>query len=469
MTTANTPLFHIARLAALLLGGWLAVACGAPSEPPRQVILITIDTLRADHLSLYDYPRPTTPFLAELGVKGVVFEHAFASCSHTGPSHASLFTSLQPAQHRLLENGQPLNPSLLTLAQAFRDAGYRTGGFTTVQFLKELRLGFDDFHHEERYHNAEHILGQALDWLRAQPADTPQFLWIHLFDVHQWIDERHYEPGMAEEITAAGPDRETFRAYLQDEHGKSFDHPLIGPKILPAIDLYDGQLLYTDRALRAFRDTLHAENLLAENALWVITSDHGEGLGNHDFMGHGKSVYDEQIHIPLIVHAEDGRYGAHRVSELAELVDLAPTLTEIVGASMEAQVVPPDGHSLLPLLRNPAARGTRRSTFAQRRPADEKRLREGWLPGDVFALRTERYKVIAQTEDAPEIFDLEADRFELQNLYVADDPTAAPERTRALLEQLERRWAEMLDQGEHIDSGEINPEYIEELKALGYL
>ena len=134
-----------AKSAAVILLLLAMVGCGVPQAPPQRIILVTIDTLRADHLGAYGYPRDVSPFLDDLAARSVVFELAFSSCFHTAPSHASLFSSLQPAQHGLLVNGELLDDQLLTVAELLSKQGYRTAAFTPVKFLNGLAAGFDHF------------------------------------------------------------------------------------------------------------------------------------------------------------------------------------------------------------------------------------------------------------------------------------------------------------------------------------
>jgi arylsulfatase A-like enzyme len=450
------------RLAAFLLMALAAAGCGDP-PPPRRVFLITIDTLRADHLGLYGYRRPTSPFLDSLGERSLVFDHAFASSSHTAPSHASLFTALHPAQHRVLRNGEALSDAVITLARIYRELGYRTAAFSTVSFLRGLRAGFDEFSSERRFHPAAEILAKALAWVRGQDAGDRLFVWIHLYDVHQWSKESQVDRAALKTLkeTSGELRGEQLLDYLRREHGTEFE-PGRG-KVLSAVNRYDAQILSVDRALADFFAAVEAEGLGRE-ALWAVTSDHGEGLGNHDYMGHGKTLYAEQIRVPLLLHFSDGRYPPRRVGGLVQLVDLGATLAELAGASFDGQVIPAAGRSLRPLLADPGRVWDAQTVYAERRPADEQRLAEGWPPGDVVALRTARYKLIVYSEGDDEIYDLEGDPFELRNLI--DDPP--PEKDR-LLEGLLRRHRAMKEEGERLGTGEINPEYIEELKALGYL
>ena len=462
-TRGPFAIFALAAVLVTALATVLAVSgCGRGPEPPERVFLITIDTLRADHLGLYGYGRDVSPFLDSLGERGVVFERAYSSCSHTAPSHASLFTALHPAQHRVLQNGEELHDAALTIAEIYRDQGYATGAFTTVNFLRGLEAGYQTFENEQRFFPADHILGQALDWIRGHETDAKLFVWIHLFDVHQWYKPEQVDAEALAEIEALGEPLEMWAERRAERHGTSYT--LHSPeKLRDAIDRYDAQILSTDRAIERFFQTLETEDL-AENALWIVASDHGEGLGNHEYMGHGKTIYDEQIRVPLLVYFTDGRTAPRRVPGMVSLVDVAPTLAELVGASFDEQIIPPAGRSLLPWISGDPEARPARTTFAQRRPADERRLKEGWTPGDVYALQGPRYKVIRSTEGHIELFDLESDPFELVNRAGED----LAEKGQ-LLEGLERQITAMERQGELLGSGEINPAYVEELRALGYL
>ena len=460
---------------AVLAVAVLAVGCGesAPPSPPQppepatpapqRIFIVTIDTLRADHLGLYGYPRPTSPFLDDLGARSVVFETAYASCSHTAPSHASLFTGLQPAQHRLLENGQPLPATIRTLAQVLAEKGYRTAGFSPVSFILGAASGFETMEHETAYRPASEIFGNALAWLRAQPDDEKLFVWVHLYDVHEWSHDRKVDEKTLRRIRQAGPSGEELLSQLEREHGLPADGRIPRSKVLSAVNRYDGQLLSVDSALRSFFETTSAEGLAAD-AVWAITSDHGEGLGNHDHLGHGKTIYEEQTHVPLVLYATDGRWQARRVAGLFRLVDVAPTLAEVAGTSFD-QVLPLAGRSFLPVLRDSEHSWDVDSVYTQRRPADERRLGEGWTPGEVFALRTPQWKVIAKTEAAAEVYDMQADPFELRDL--ADDPSI--QESDRLLRQLAHLYRQMTAESDHLATGEINPQFFDELKALGYL
>jgi len=453
-----------AKIAASFLLLVVAGGCVAPQAPSQRIILVTIDTLRADHLGAYGYPRGVSPFLDGLANRSVVFEQAFSSCSHTAPSHASLFTALQPAQHRLLVNGELLDKQLLTIAELLSERGYRTAAFTPVKFLNGLTAGFDHFSSSKSYEPADAVLTRALEWLKENGADTKSFVWIHLYDVHEWVAPKHLH---RKEVRWVRENAELqggeLRQWLIEHRGLPTDLSEGGPQIVRSMNRYDGQLYAVDQAMERFYGQLGAHQIL-DGSIWFITSDHGEGLGNHHRMGHGRYIYDEQIRVPLLVHSPTDGLAIGRVPKMVRLVDLAPTIADLVGSSMETQAIPVVGQSILPLLHDPRAGWTITETFAQRRPADERRIKEGWLPGDVYATRSHDRKLIINGNGPCEYFDLGADPFEIDNICDPSEPDVAE-----LLRLLAGVYDGMQSQGETVHSGAASPEVLEELKALGYL
>ena len=453
-----------ARNAASILLLLVAGSCAAPPTPSQRIILVTIDTLRADHLGAYGYARGVSPFLDGLADRSLVFNRAFSSSSHTAPSHASLFTSLQPAQHRLLVNGELLDDQLLTIAELLSERGYRTAAFTPVKFLNGLAAGFDHFSSSEAYEPADAVLSRAFEWLTENGADTKSFVWIHLYDVHEWVAPKHLQRGRVRWVrNNAELQGGELRRWLIEHHGLPAELSEGGAPIVRSMNRYDGQLYAVDQALERFYDELGALDLL-DGSIWFITSDHGEGLGNHHRMGHGQYIYDEQIRVPLLVHSPTGNLAVGRVAKMVRLVDVAPTIAALVGSSMETQAIPAVGQSMLPLLQDRQARWTVTETFSERRPADERRIKEGWLPGDVFATRSDDRKLIINTEGSCEYYDLRADPFEINNMCAPSEP-----EIDELIRLLTQTFETMRSQGEAMHSGAASPEVIEELKALGYL
>jgi arylsulfatase A-like enzyme len=405
-----------------------------------------------------------SPFLDGLAEQSVVFEQAFSSCSHTAPSHASLFTALHPAQHRLLVNGEQLDPQLLTIAELLSQQGYRTAAFTPVKFLNGLTAGFDHFGSSQAYEPAEAVLARAFEWLEKAPADERSFAWIHLFDVHEWLNPKHLQRQEVRWVREnAKLQGGNLRRWLGEKHGLPADMAGGEVPVVRSINRYDGQLYSVDLALERFYARLGAHELL-DGSIWFITSDHGEGLGNHHRMGHGQYIYDEQIRIPLLVHSPSGGVATGRVLEIVGLVDVAPTLAALVGSTMDAQAIPVAGRSILPLLLDRQAPCTATEAFSQRRPADERRIKEGWVAGDVYATRSTDRKLIINSEGSCEYYDLGVDPFEINNVCDPAEPDVAD-----LIHMLTGVFNDMQTQGEAMHSGAASPEVLEELKALGYL
>jgi arylsulfatase A-like enzyme len=333
-----------------------------------------------------------------------------------------------------------------------------------VKFLGGLDAGFEVFSVSERYEPAEDVLDRAFRWIEETGTESPTFVWIHLYDVHEWRTPRNLDrPRVRWVREKANLQKGELRAWLRANHGMPSDLGELGPSILQAINRYDGQLYAVDRALESFFENL---GVLGDfnDAMWIITSDHGEGLGNHHHLGHGQYIYEEQIRVPLLVHSVNGRFEPSRVESMVRLVDVAPTIADLVGVDMTEQPIAVEGQSFASLLRDPRASWIVTEAFAQRRPLDQRRIDMGWTPGEVYATRSLERKLIVNSEGPCELFDLSADPFEADNLCDSTDPDIA-----ALIEILGDRYSLMQSQSEAVRSGVASPEVIEELKALGYL
>jgi len=425
------------------------------------VVVVTIDTLRADHLGCYGYPRPTSPFLDELAARSVRFEDALSASSHTGPSHASLFTSLYPEQHRVLVNGVVLDKGIASMAQLFRENAHATAGFVGVGFLASLDHGFETFDAEmppkQRYRPAAEVVDRAVSWLQGLSPGRPFFLWVHVYDVHehgpQAVVPEPFLSLMREDSRRRG---KSLLQFLREHHGLS------APELHGNFDRYDGQLAFVDAQLRRLYQAV--ERLAGRRpALWVVTADHGEGLGNHGYMGHGRHLYNEQLRVPLLFCG--GHDLAPRVvPDMVRLVDVLPTVAELAGLTWKPASLRLEGRSFLPLLDGTGPVPIDHS-FAQRRPADERRSELGWTGGRMIAAQDRRYKYIHRQDAPDELYDLEKDPHELHNLIDEDRPEG-----RALGLWLERKYQELRhDHRGGARSLEIEDRYIDELTALGYL
>ena len=510
------------RSRANLLLGWLAMtACGSegsaehgygatlegdgewpvsvrlPNEREPEfehVILITYDTLRADHVSSYGYFRKTTPFLDSLAERGAVFENAICSVSQTAPSHASIMTGLSLYEHGVSENGYALSPDANDLARVFSDAGYDTGAFLTVSFLSELAHHFD--HVSTTGLVALDVFEEAADWLAAPERAERSFVWIHSYDPHRWRHTDNPPTQALESIkrVTSGSDEEVY-ARVAQLHGLPpaapsgevdldwiVSIPTVGRiegktirDYLDFVDVYDALIRYGDKALRKFHAEVEAMNLPGR-ALWIVTSDHGEGLASHQIAGHGNRLFQEQLRVPLILFASDGSIAPRRIAALVQLVDLYPTLLETLGARVSGLSDELNAASLWPLLRGENTSASQ-VAYSQRRWIDDDagEDRAGPVPqsrrnpassknlGELFSIQTERYKYL-RGESNEQLFDLAADPLELTNI-VAQAPEVAA-RMRALLE---RRLEYYRARRSESRTQEVSDEMQAELRALGYV
>jgi arylsulfatase A-like enzyme/Tfp pilus assembly protein PilF len=420
---------------------WLQLAAGTDLER-LNVILITVDTLRADRLSAYGSTRVDTPHMDLLAAEGARFSNAASAVPFTLPAHSTIMTGTYPPYHGVRENvGYFLDERVPTLAETLGQAGYSTAGFVSA-FVLDRRWGiargfdhyFDDFDlRSERQVNLGSVqregaetIAEALAWLDSgtEPARDPSrpfFLWLHLFDPHD-----PYEPP------------EPYRSRYPE-------HP------------YDAEVAYADSLIGEFRAALEARGLL-DRSLLVLTADHGEGLGDHDESFHGFFVYDSTVHVPLIVRPPfpgvEGRVVDHAVSH----VDILPTVLEALGREIPAGV---QGSSLLPLMLDPGLQeppGSERQVYSE---SYYPLLHYGWAP--LRALRTDDHKFI----EAPraELYELGVDARELTDLFRRDRALASDLRGR--LDDLQEAIAR--PEGDEIRQPDIDEAALAQLEALGYV
>ena len=439
---------------AVLSGG-----CRRAQERPN-LLLVTVDTLRADHTTPYGYGRDTTPVLARLGRQGVVVEQAYAPMATTGPSHASLMTSRYPLSLGYLRNGQRLDEAQTTLAERLRAAGYRTSAAVS-SFVLDKRLGFAQgfgtyecqFEKKratatmERWEGltvpagfdrrADETTDVALAWLARRGKDRPFFLWVHYFDPHQ-----PYTPPAPYDRRFPGADQ---------------------PGSAGTAALYDGEIAFTDDQLGRLLDAIEAEGLSART-LVVVTADHGEGLMQHGHMGHGLHLYEEAVHVPLVYRWPGALPAGARVRGPVEHVDLVPTVLDLLGVPRGPDDV--QGQSLAAALRGrPGTPGLDpgRPVFLQRRLYDTDEVSGFRVKGEKFAVRAGQWKYIeAAEEESRELYDLRADPGETKNLFAAQS-AVADRLTRGLA-----AWRGRFDQRARARD-DSSAEMQEALRALGYV
>ncbi len=443
----SRPEQSVCAPAALLLAAALAAgACArqpsawrAPAGgPPPDVVLVTIDTLRADHLASYGYGAIQTPNIDRLAAEGARFANAASAVPFTLPAHSSIMTGTYPPWHGVRENvGYRLDDKVPTLAELLRAQGYATAGFVSA-FVLDSRWGIgrgfdrymDDFDLGEMQGRnmgsvqrpGAETVAAALAWLdRERPPDRPFFLWLHLFEPH-------------DPYTPPEPYRSRY----------------VGRP-------YDGEVAYADELFGRFRDGLRERGLL-ERTLLVLTGDHGEGLGDHGESFHGYFVYDSTTHVPLLMRPPGGLPAGRVVEPPVSHVDIVPTVLDALG------VPPPEdlqGESLLPLLEA----GEEDPPPPRRYPVYSESLypllHYGWAP--LRALREGPYKYIRAPRE--ELYELPADPQESDNL--------APELTATTL-QLSRRLDAALQEiefeGEREQAAaDLDEAALRQLRALGYV
>lgn len=385
--------------------------------PP--VVIVSVDTLRADRLPLYGATGVETPTLQRLARDAVLFENAFTHAPTTLPAHASLLTGLLPGQHGARDNAHyAVHPGTATAAAVLARAGYRTGAFVSAFPLRVesgLDAGFDRYDARlealgagglsEIQRDGEATLREALAWLRT-PDERPPFLFLHLFEPHL-----PYTPP----------------ADLEARYGAT----------------YEAEIADADRLLGRLVDALKQAGLY-EDALLVFLSDHGEGLGDHGEDDHGLFVYASTLRVPLLVKLPGNRRGGERVEAPAQLVDVLPTILEVTDADG------PDDLPGISLLRLEPGTGTR-SIYSE---SYVSRLHFGWSE----LLSVIEFPLHYIEAPDPELFDLTADPAELRNLSF--ERPAAARRLAETVADLEVPLGDPLD---------LDREARDRLMVLGYV
>jgi arylsulfatase A-like enzyme/tetratricopeptide (TPR) repeat protein len=439
----------IVLISAGLVVAWLVVLARRMSAGPAEivqrswakkgvtrpnVILVSLDTTRADRLGCYGNADARTPALDSLARGGVLFSQAATPAPLTLPAHSSIMTGFYPTYHGVRLNGTTaLSQTQTTLAEAFAQRGYQTGAFVGA-FVLDGRWGlnqgfgvYDDQFDLRKFKHidlaavqrpANEVVDAALHWLDAR-RNTPFFAWIHLYDAHS-----PYEP--------PEPFRTEFRS-----------------RGLPG--LYDGEIAFADQQVGRVLAWLRTTSLDQQTVI-VIVGDHGEGLGSHGEGTHGFFVYDYALHVPFIVATPIDELQGVRVDSQVSLVDVFPTVLDLAGFDSNVKV---HGRSLLPLMYQSAADPT--YAYAESMSPG---LQYGW--SELHALRSPRYKFI----EAPraELYDLTTDPGEATNV-LAQHPDIARDMSR----ELARLMAGTSENAPAPEEANLDKETMERLASLGYV
>ncbi len=415
-----------------------SVAAQTSAKSPLNVVLITIDTLRADHLGCYGYKNIKTPNIDNLAAEGTRFERAFAVVPVTLPSHTSMLTGTYPMLSGMHDfSGNKLSPQQPTLATVLKKEGYATGAVVGAAVLDSrfgLNQGFDFYYDhfdfsrldeanlDEMERPGNVVADTTLDWL-SKNSQKPFFLWMHLYDPH--FPYRPPEPYATEY----------------------------------AAHLYDGEIAFADEQIGRLVRYLKEKGIY-QNTVIVLSGDHGESLGEHGEKTHGFFIYNATMHVPLIIRKPKAAPGV--VSDPVSLVDLMPTVLDALGVEIPSQV---QGRSLVS-----AIQGSQRSTgnVVRGRESGERALyEESYLPRIHFnwsELRgTENAKYHFIDAPRPELYDVTSDPGELHNLY--GEKKAVSEELRAKLTRMISDYSAGKEMAEKTG---LDPALMERLKALGY-
>lgn len=432
----------------------MVVACSAETPAPRNLLLVSLDTTRLDHLSTYGYPRPTAPALDRLAAGGAVFSSALSQWTATNPSHTSMFTGLYPHTHGVGTNTARLPAELSTLAEILAGAGLSTAAFVSGYTLRTGKSGIDrgfevyDGRIEGTRRDGRETGEHAIEWLAGREPDEPWFLFLHFYDAHGPYrgDGRYLDLFRSAD---PGPRLKFVPEYQQrrDADGEPLRH------LNDYIDRYDAEIRYQDEVLA---DVLAALDL--SRTLVVVVADHGETMTERNKgknLSHATGVHDEQIRIPFVIRSPGVEPAVFR--EVVETVDILPTVLELLEIPFGGAV---QGESLAPLLL--AEREERLDSLGY----SAVWARQDWQDRErsIQSVRSLRWKLVLYPgleADQVRLFDLIEDPGERND--VSD---RYPEIRQRLLAELDAWRRTDAVRAEEVD---LTPEEVETLKALGYL
>ena len=458
------------RVKASLVAAFLLVWSVAPaaaqetgSRLPTHVVLITVDTLRADHLSSYGYDRNTSPNIDKLASEGVRFDRAYTTIPLTGPSHMALFTSRYPQEHGAKNNGiaPSAKANVVSFTQILRKHGFRAGAFISAwpltSRLTHMNRWFDDYDEDltRRYklfnssRYSEDVMPRAVRWLESN-AGRRFFLWVHLFDPH--------EPYLRHENFTPAP------------NGNPPAYGKLDASMRDRIERYDSEIAYTDSYVGKLLRKLD-ELKLRDSTLVILAADHGESLGEHNYVGHGRYVYREMIRVPLILRLPGTIAAGQTIAERVSLLDVAPTVVDLVlgpgsphlhdafgGRSLAAAV---DGDAPM------TPRSVRYVAFSGEKLFFPKWLSWMWMPGQELPLRIgeedgNRKLIWSPADKSLAIFNTKQDPLEIHPRVVGADSADYKRETVTLAQ-----WFKSTDVG--MGESTISKRDVEVLRSLGYV
>lgn len=457
------------------LAFWFNPVIYRPQVETFNVIIISLDTLRADHLGCYGYNRNTSPNIDELAEDSALFSNTYAPSPWTLPSHVSLMTSLNTINHGVYQNGQKIDSSIRTLADWLRVNGFFTTAFTGGGFVSGLfglHKGFDSYHVRGGIQNpnsAEVLCRAALDWLDRN-RDRSFFLFLHTYQIHNpFVSPPPYnEMFLREGAEYKGIDTNDLRIARENRF-----KPLSDELRQNIVDLYDAGIRYTDECLIKPLVAKLEELELYDRTMIILVSDHGEEFFDHQAWIHTHSVYDEVIRVPLIIKFFDSVHRGRRIEDFVRLIDVMPTVLDLLEIDPSDQFL--EGKTLLSLLheRRDDRRETARVFISDLAPDIE----NNHIPGKI-TLNHGRYKIIINEKYSDsqlayflhpppavpeiEIYDLETDPEETDNLALSQ-----PGLVKKMMDFMETRYVPAAKRKP--SEVELSEEIRRQLRALGYI
>lgn len=451
----TSKILRAAASACLLLA---LIGCGGEPKPPH-IFIVSIDTLRADALSPYGQTRAETPTAAALAADGTLFTRAVTPMGITMPVHATMLTGLMPRQHGVRANVHQLAEDVPAIAEDLDAAGYTSASILSLgamNFITGLDRGFDfasdrDRDGREFKRDDAETLDMALDWIGEQDGETPLFMLLHFYNVHAPHLPTEHTPPMPEGYDGPLANGISVEMLYNESQQRLAGQP---DELAALAALYAGEAAEADRRTGQFIEALRERGLL-ENSVVIYLADHGQGLGENDYFGHGPSLEQTVLHVPIIIRDFRQRGRARQVTETVGLIDIAPTVLGLAGLDYSTLA----GRDLLAL-------------EATKTPV-------------VYLSEVEQRS--SQTEFRPQHFDDEAlaayfDDFKYvesdgrQQLYQIDgtwgqkiEPVGLDELHESLRIWLADRMQDYREGHADSERAELDDDAIEQLRSLGYI
>jgi arylsulfatase A-like enzyme len=451
---------------------WINPVIYKKQNKGTNVILISIDTLRADHLGCYGYERDTSPHIDKLASEGALFINSFSTSPWTLPSHVSIMTSLYGIHHQVYYSGEKIAPSVLTLADLLRKNDFFTcaftgGGFVSAQY--GFAKGFDAYYEGRggvfHMNSAELIYDSFSNWIDNNRGKR-FFLFLHTYQPHNpYVCPHPYNTRFLDKD--AKWEHVNFLGYLGGKPG--IYKTLPDEERKNAVGLYDGEISYLDEKLIGPLVTKLKETSLYEKTMIIFTSDHGEEFFDHKAWDHGHSLYNESIRVPLIIKFPKDRFNGMKIPQTISLVDIMPTILEEIGIECPDTLI--DGKSLFSILKG---RESEDRTFLADIGAN---VLNSHIPQKI-SMNKRKYKLILNKEFSqedrkffieppPEKTQIEL--FDLLNDFKEENNIA--EKNSALTNEILQKINEIYSQAKKgkSEKTEIDEKLKEQLKALGYI